>query len=139
MSDLPRMVGATKPDTQVDVTVWRKGNSLDIKTTVGELSNAPSAEQAAPQAPDASPTDKLGLRVGPVTDASGSTQPSSEGVEVVEAQGVAAEAGIEQSDIVLRVNNTDITSVSQYAKLVGGLSSSMPSRLLLTRGDQTQR
>ncbi|MDN5842582.1 MAG: Do family serine endopeptidase [Alcaligenaceae bacterium] len=138
MSDLPRLVGATKPDTQVDVTVWRKGKSLDIKTTVGEMSSAASSGQAAPQAHKASPTDKLGLRVGPVTDASGSEELSSSGVEVTESEGVAAQAGIEQGDIILRVNNTDITSVSQYAKVVEGLSDSKPAILLVSRGEQSQ-
>lgn len=136
MSDLPRLVGATRPDTQADVTVWRKGKSLNVKTRIAEMSaSAPGVSDQPDVAPPASPVDKLGLQVGPVPDAKDKT---SGGVEVLQAEGAAAQAGIEQGDIILRVNDADIESPEQYAKAVAAVGKSESAVLLVRRADQSQ-
>ncbi|MBV6271422.1 Do family serine endopeptidase [Alcaligenaceae bacterium CGII-47] len=139
MSDLPRLVGATQPDTVADVTVWRKGKSIDIKAKIGEMLNptASPVDQSSAE-PDASPVDQLGLQVGPVPAPAGSKDKSSGGVEVLQVEGGAAQAGIEQGDIILRVNNTDIASPEQYAKAVASLGKSDEVILLVRRADQSQ-
>lgn len=139
MSDLPRLVGATQPDTQADVTVWRKGKSVSIKAKIGEMESvaASSSDQSEAQ-PEASPVDKLGLQVGPIPASKDSKDKSPGGVEVLQAEGVAAQAGIEQGDIILRVNDTDITSPEQYAKAVSALGKSDAAVLLVRRADQSQ-
>src|SRR3546814_12967700 len=40
MSDLPRIVGATKPDSRVDMEVWRKGKAVKLHVKVGEMPGA---------------------------------------------------------------------------------------------------
>src|SRR5690606_36719842 len=64
MTDLPRIVGSTKPGARVSIDVWRKGKSVSLKVKVGEM---PSAEGETaggqPEAPKAAPTDALGLKV----------------------------------------------------------------------------
>lgn len=139
MSDLPRLVGATKPDTQADVTVWRKGKSVDIKTKIGEVANsATTTSDQSDATPKVSPVDKLGLQVGPIPAPSDSKDKASGGVEVLQAEGAAALAGIEQGDIILRVNNSDIASPEQYAKAVAALGESDSAVLLVRRADQSQ-
>lgn len=138
MSDLPRLVGATQPDTQADVTVWRKGKSVNIKTKIGEMTNsAPSSFEQPDTQPEALPVDKLGLQVGPVP-ASSDKDKASGGVEVLQAEGAAAQAGIEQGDIILRVNDADIANPEQYAKAVAALGKSDAAVLLVRRADQSQ-
>ncbi|WP_442867507.1 DegQ family serine endoprotease [Castellaniella sp. S9] len=133
MSDLPRLVGATRPGTDADIQVWRKGKTVDLKAKVAELSDEPSAPQAEAEGP-AVGTDRLGLKVGPVpADDKGAT-----GVEVLESDGAAAQSGIEPGDLILRVNDVDITSPEQYARVVKGLNKSRPAVLLVQRGDQSQ-
>ncbi|MER1966197.1 Do family serine endopeptidase [Castellaniella sp. GW247-6E4] len=134
MSDLPRLVGGTRPGTEVAVQVWRKGKVVELKAKVAELSDEAAAPPAEAEESAAS-TDMLGLKIGPV--ASGDKNAPA-GVEVLESEGPAAQSGIEQGDIVLRVNDVDITSPEQYAKVVKGLNKSRPAVLLIQRGDQSQ-
>src|SRR3546814_13500772 len=46
------------------------------------------------------------------------------GVQVVEVEGPAAAAGLAVGDIIVTVNNVDITGPDQYAKVVSGLDKS---------------
>lgn len=136
MSDLPRLVGATQPDTQADITVWRKGKSVNLKAKIGEMSATATAQSDESEAnPPANPVDKLGLQVGPIPDSKDKT---SGGVEVLQAEGAAAQAGIEQGDIILRVNDADIANPEQYAKAVEALGKSEAAVLLVRRADQSQ-
>ncbi|HUH40575.1 MAG TPA: DegQ family serine endoprotease [Castellaniella sp.] len=134
MTDLPRLVGATQPGTDVKIEVWRKGKTIDLKAKVAELSD--EAAPAPEQAETAASTDMLGLKVGPVS--SGDDKKATAGVEVLESDGAAAQSGIDQGDIILRINDTDITSPEQYAQVVKGLSKSRPAVLLVQRGEQSQ-
>jgi serine protease Do len=133
MTDLPRLVGATKPDTDATIQVWRKGKSLDLKTQVGEL-DTKVATASEPSAPAKDSSDRLGL----VVKALPAEAKSDQGVLVAQAEGAAAESGIEPGDIILRVNNTDITSPAQYEKVVKELDKSNPVVLLVSRDQQSQ-
>ncbi len=133
MSDLPRLVGGTRPGTEAEVQVWRKGKVVDLKAKVAELSDEPAAPQAD-SGESAASTDMLGLKVGPLT----SGDKNATGVEVLESDGAAAQSGIEAGDVILRVNDVDITSPEQYARVVKGLNKSRPAVLLVQRGDQSQ-
>ena len=138
MSDLPRLVGATKPGTRATMELWRKGRTVSVNVTVGEM---PSTEEEGPSSqgvPQVAPADALGLTV---TEVSASTRERFQfqgGVQVVEADGPAAEAGIGAGDIVLTINETDITSPAQYASVVEKLDKSRPAAVLVMRADQSQ-
>ena len=60
------------------------------------------------------------------------------GVQVKAAEGAAAKAGLQEGDIVLAVNDSDVTSARQFAELVAKLDKSRSVGLLVRRGDQTQ-
>lgn len=132
MTDLPRLVGSTRPGTSATIQVWRKGKSLELKTTVAELDDKAAAQSGeAPSANDG--TDRLGLSVKALPADAG-----DQGVVVEQAEGAAAEAGIEPGDVILRINDTDITSPKQYAQIVKGLDKSRPAVLLVSRDQQSQ-
>ncbi|MGB6007514.1 DegQ family serine endoprotease [Castellaniella sp.] len=133
MTDLPRLVGATKPGTNATIQVWRKGKSLELKAKVAELDQK-AAASSNPEAPANDGTDRLGLGVKALPADSGLDQ----GVLVSRAEGPAADAGIEAGDVILRVNNTDITSPAQYEKAVKALDKSNPVVLLVSRDQQSQ-
>lgn len=133
MTDLPRLVGATQPGTNATVQVWRKGKSLELKTKIAELDQK-AAGDAGSQAPAESGADRLGLSVKALPADSGLDQ----GVVVSQSDSPAADSGIEAGDIILRVNNTDITSPAQYEKVVKGLDKSSPVVLLVSRDQQSQ-
>ncbi|WP_322999310.1 DegQ family serine endoprotease [Castellaniella sp.] len=133
MTDLPRLVGSTQPGTEATIQVWRKGKSLELKTKVAELDQK-AAASSNPEAPAKDGADRLGLSVKPLPADSGLDQ----GVVVSRSEGAAADVGIEEGDIILRVNNTDITSPAQYEKVVKGLDKSNPVVLLVSRDQQSQ-
>ncbi|NYT38330.1 Do family serine endopeptidase [Allopusillimonas soli] len=140
MTDLPRIVGSTKPGSKVDLEVWRKGKAKSLSVKVGEMPSA-EQEQAASQtdkSPKVSQADALGLKVTGVDGATAAKLHISGGVKVVEARGPAAEAGLAPGDIIATVNNVDITSPEQYAKVVAGLSKTSKAALLVFRSGQSQ-
>ncbi|HUG59290.1 MAG TPA: PDZ domain-containing protein, partial [Candidimonas sp.] len=137
--DLPRIVGATKPGKQVPMEVWRKGKAVTVQVKVGDM---PSAENetpnAQPEEPKVAPVDVLGLKVTAVPDAVRSKQKFEGGVQVADVEEPAATAGLAPGDIVLTINDTDITGPEQYAKVVAKLDKSRAAALLVMRGDQSQ-
>lgn len=138
MSDLPRLVGATKPGTSASLELWRKGKSMKVDVKVGEMPAVDEEETGRPAAPAAGPADALGLTVSDVPAPMRERFQFEGGVQVAEAEGPAAEAGIAQGDVVLTINETDITSPSQYASVVGKLDKSRPAAVLVMRGEQSQ-
>lgn len=134
MTDLPRLVGATQPGTEASIQVWRKGKTVDLKAEVAELGEKDIAAQRSEETPTPTKADRLGLIVKALPEGSGDTQ----GVVVDQAEGAAADVGIQPGDIILRVNDTDITSPQQYAKVVKELDKSRPAVLLVSRDQQSQ-
>lgn len=136
-SDLPRIVGNTKPGARVNAQVWRKGASKDIALTVGEMEpdrNArASTKPGTPPAPVVA--NWLGLGVVDLTDAKRNELKVKGGVLVETAEGIAARSGIRQGDILMSVNNTDIANAKQFAELVGKLDKSKSLIMLVRRGD----
>lgn len=138
-TDLPRIVGETRPGTKAKIEVWRKGKSVTLKSTVAELESDEASRGSGPQSPDsAAPADALGLSVRDVPEALRAQAGISGGVEVVNARGPAAAAGIAPGDIILTVNAEDVTDAKQFAKLVSRLDNERAAALLVFRDGQTQ-
>ncbi|WP_167752854.1 DegQ family serine endoprotease [Pusillimonas caeni] len=137
-TDLPRIVGETKPGTRADIEVWRKGKNQTLKVKVGEMPSA--TETASTQAPESRGTtaDSLGLTVADVPEAARKQAGIKGGVQVSQSQGPAAAAGIVPGDVILTVNNEDITDAAQFAKVVKGLDKNRAAAMLIWRDGQTQ-
>lgn len=140
MSDLPRLVGQTKPGEVAPVEVWRKGKPLTLKITVTELK--PEGVAEAPAAPKAKPveaqTEVLGMKVVPVSADAQKKLRIKGGVQVTGVEAPASTAGIAEGDIILAANNTDITNPEQFAKVIAGLDKKRPVGLMVRTGDQTR-
>lgn len=139
MTDLPRMVGSTKPGTKATMEVWRKGKTVTLKVRVGEMPAAETdAQQSAAEAAPIAPVDALGLRVVPLTSEDRTEAGIDNGVVVAEVEEPAAAEGISEGDIILTINDTDITDPKQYANVVADLSTSKAAAVLVQRNNQTQ-
>src|SRR5579863_1662536 len=64
-TDLPRMVGDTKPGTKATITVWRKGQTRDLPVTIAEMQpdKTTKADDKKPPVPKQRATNVLGLAV----------------------------------------------------------------------------
>lgn len=146
-SDLPRMVGDTKPGTRVPLQVWRKGQTREVPITVTEL-EPDGAKTAArkgerrgngsEEQQQATKPNALGLIVNDLSEARLRELKVKSGVEVDTADGPAARAGIRPGDIILRVGDTDITGARQFNELVKSLDKSKMAAVFVRRGDATQ-
>ncbi|MFZ9671349.1 MAG: PDZ domain-containing protein, partial [Burkholderiaceae bacterium] len=137
VSDLPRLVGNTKPGSQADLKVWRRGSEKLLKVTVDEIKPEPTTTAAAatPKAAPSSSVDWLGLAVADLTDAQRSELKIKAGVRIVGAKGPAERAGLRQGDIILSVNNAQVSSAGQLQSLVGRLDRKKTVVMLVRRGD----
>jgi len=137
-SDLPRIVGETKPGTEAAMEVWRKGRTVKLSVKVGEVPSeqTASAQAKAPKAPTAD--NVLGLGVADVPADVQRKLRIKGGVVVRVAQGAAAQAGLQEGDVILAVNDHDVANAEQFGKLVAKLDKGKTVGLLVRRGDQAQ-
>ena len=139
MSDLPRLVGQTKPGVVSPVEVWRKGKAVKLNVTVTELKAERTAEApASKEKPAVSQNVVLGMSIVAVSPEARKKLRIKVGVQVTAVAAPASTVGIAEGDIVLAANNTDITSPEQFAKVIAGLDKTKPVGLMVRTGDQTR-
>ena len=135
--DLPRMVGMAKPGSKVTLQVFRRGAYRDLSVTVVEFEPVERAasgggrEAAKPQAG----VGALGLGVIDLTDAQRRDLKIKNGVRVENVDGAAARAGVREGDVLLSIDNTEVTSAKQFDALVGKLDKSRAVTVLVRRGE----
>jgi len=146
-SDLPRIVGGTRPGAKVPVQVWRKGATRELQLTVVEMepersaraSRAPGAPGGqAPgngQPPAAAAANALGLAVSDIPEDRRQQLRIKNGVVVDAVDGAAARAGLRPGDVLLSLNNQDLTGARQFNEMVSKLDRSKTHVLLVRRGD----
>jgi len=137
-SDLPRLVGNTKPGARATVTVWRKGANRDLSLTIVEMEADNIAKKEEKKPKPAQPSNSLGLAVGELTQAQRKELKTEGGVIVEGVDGAAARAGLRPGDVILRLNNTDVKDPKQFNALVSKLDPKRAAVLLVRRGDSTQ-
>lgn len=145
-ADLTRMVLGTTPGSKATLTVWRKGAPADVQVTVGEadpdnkVAGRPGGkrgEQKGGAAP-APVSNALGFVVGDLTAAQKRELGVTGGVIVEDTEGVAEAAGLRQGDILLMLNNQDITDAKQFNAAVAKLDTKKAAAVLVRRGNQAQ-
>jgi serine protease Do len=137
-SDLPRLVGGTKPGTRSTLTLWRKGATRDVSLVVTELEAEKLAKKDDKKSKPEQVANALGLTVSDLADAQKKELAPATGVQVDAAEGSAARAGLRTGDIILRLNNTDIKDAQQFNGLVTKLDRKKMAALLVRRGDTSQ-
>ena len=139
-SDLPRMVGNTKPGTRSTIQVWRRGNLKDMSISVGEFeADKPVKKAAAPEKPPAGIVAKvLGLTVSEMTDAQKKELKLRGGVRVDAVAEPASRAGIQEGDVILSLANIETPTMQALEAMVAKLDRSKPVSLLIRRGEWAQ-
>jgi serine protease Do len=139
-SDLPRLVGASKVGSRASVTVWRRGQQLDLPVTIVELQDDKEAGGKPEQKKKPSPgeTNALGLHVSDLTNAQRRDMKVEGGVLVEGAEGRAATAGILPGDVILQVDNTQVKTATQFNAMVAKLDPAKSVAVLVWREGVTQ-
>lgn len=141
-SDLPRMVGNTKPGTKATVTVFRRGSTRDLTVTVAELEPEKTASAPSPREEEAAPAasaaaQSLGLVVRNLTAEQRRTLKSN-GVRVEAASEAAQRAGLRPGDVILSVGNTEVENVKDFDAAVAKVEKGKPVSVLYRRGEWAQ-
>jgi len=139
-SDLPRQVGATAVGSRAGITVWRRGAQVELPVTIEELKEEqPAGARKTPkkQSPEQA-LNALGLHVSDLTPVQRRELNIESGVLVEFAEGRAATTGIRQGDLILQINNVQVTSAAQFNTLAGKLDPKKPVALLVRRDNASQ-
>jgi serine protease Do len=132
-ADLPPMVGMTPINDKGKLTVIRQGDTETIDFKVGLL---PDQEQKVPLTKvETKPTNKLGISVADITaEQRESLENIKNGVLVQDVEsGVAADAGIQSGDVILRIQNNVIRDVNEFDKIVKNLPVGKSVAVLIQR------
>jgi serine protease Do len=138
-TDLPRLVGETKPGTSATVQVWSKGATRALSVTVGNSeSNQAAAKKTDAPTTNGAGSNVLGVAVTELSDAKKKELSVKGGIEVTGlGDGALARAGIRPGDVIIRIGDADITGVKQFEGLVKGLDANKAVPVFIRRADST--
>lgn len=138
VSDLPRVVGGTKPGTLANVDVWRKGKVVSLTVKVDELKSKEKVAQAQsnPKKPKTTSFNWLGLTVLDIPKDVLSKLGIGGGVGVSSVKGLAVKSGLIQGDIIVSINNNDVSSVAQFTLTANKLDKNKVAVFLIRRGGE---
>ena len=136
-SDLPRLVGNTRPGSHVTVTVFRRGSSRDLNLTVAELQpDKTTAQKSEERKSNASAP--LGLVVSELGEVQKRELRVRGGVRIDAVADAAARAGLREGDVILALANTEVLSVRDFEAALARVDKNRPVSLLIRRGDVAQ-
>jgi len=134
--DLPRMIGALKPGSKAVLQVFRRGATKDLTVTVGEFEADKPVKRAAAE-PSGVPAAKnaLGIVASDLSDAQKKELKVKGGVKVESVEGAAARAGLREGDVILSIDNTEVTDTKQFTALAAKLEKARAASVLVKRGE----
>jgi serine protease Do len=133
--ELPRIVGSIKPGTKATLQVFRRGSTRDLSVVVSELEPEKVVARKTPEAPKTPVVSSIGLAVSDLSEAQKRELKMKSGVHVDTAEGAAARAGIRENDVVLSVENVEITSAKQFEGVIAKLDKAKPVTMLVQQGN----
>ncbi len=136
-SDLPRVVGATKPGEMVAVEVLRKGKSKRLNLSVGEMPSEGIQMSENEKPPAQVKANKIGLILKELTPQQRKQLKGKNGLLVVSSTGAAAEAGVRRGDVVLGLNNNESQSVTEFNKQISAVKAGKTVAVLVQRANST--
>jgi len=140
-SDLPRLVGNTKPGTKSTLTVFRRGAVKELNVSIIEIEADKAAVKtsAREEKPKASMAGQIfGLAVSELSEAQKKELKVKGGVKVDAAVDAAARAGLREGDVILSVANNEVVSVKDFDAALAKHDKNKPLNVLFRRGEWTQ-
>ncbi len=125
-SDLPHVVGPTKPGSTVPVTIMRKGKPKKLDVTVGKRDDADSSLAG---------NNSGGGRLGLVVDAFDSPEDGVAGVVVnrVLPGSPADKANLQPGDVIVELGFDKVASVSDFNRISKALPANKPQSIRVIR------
>lgn len=134
--DLSRKIAAVTPDEEINLTVWRDGKSRSIEVTVSSMPDDIKANKPE------KPGKKASAKELEIDDFGISVADTKNGVAIsdIDPDGVAAERGIKPGDIVVSINNKEVSKASEVSEFLTDVTSGKKKAVLiqLKSDDQTR-
>jgi len=140
-SDLPRMVGGTKPGTRSSLTVFRRGGLKELFVVIAEIEADKPVQKTLDKEDKASPSkagQALGLSVSDLTDSLKKELNVKGGVKVDAVADVAVRAGVREGDVIIQVGNMQIANVKEFEVAVSKVDKNKAVNILFRRGEWVQ-
>lgn len=140
-TDLPRLVGGTKPGTKSTLTVFRRGTSKDLSVIIAEIEPEKPVTKVskADEKPQGAGAGKsLGLSVSELTNAEKKELKLKGGVKVEDAAEAAARAGLREGDIIVQVGNAEVRNGKEFEEALAKTDKTKSLSLLIRRGELAQ-
>jgi serine protease Do len=142
-SDLPRIVGSTRPGSSSALEVWRKGQTRKLNIAVAELQEdrIAASERPGRSKPQAeAPANRLGIVVGELSAEQKKGLNVTSGLVVTDVR-PDSKADVRKGDVLLTMvhkgQHTELKSVEQFNKLLAGLDKNAVITLQVRRGEST--
>ena len=113
-TELPLLVSSAAPGSTARIEVLRDGQTRHFNVTIGEMKGAKVASAASPE--DAH--GRLGIAARPLSPEERRQVGVTGGVLVEQSSGAAADAGIQQGDVILSFNGKPVKSVEELKSMV---------------------
>lgn len=140
-SDLPRMVGSTKPGSRSTLSVFRRGGYKDLNVTIAEIEADKPVAKAKTKEDKSGPavaTQAYGLVVADLTDAQRKELKVKGGVRVEAVSDVAGRAGLREGDVIVAVANAEVASAKELEAVLAKQDKTKAVSVLFKRGEWTQ-
>ncbi|MEI8156209.1 MAG: Do family serine endopeptidase [Burkholderiales bacterium] len=140
-SDLPRIVGGTKPGSKSTITVFRRGSTKDLSIVIAEVEADKPVVKASgrDEKPKSSAAGQsVGLAVSDLSDAQKKELKIKGGVRVDGAVESAARAGLREGDVILSLANAEVLSVKEFEVALSKHDKTKPLLVLVRRGELAQ-
>ena len=137
-SDLPLLVGNTKPGTQAELKVFRDGKTFNASVVVGELPRDKTT-LASLNKEDGKIRNRLGIRVEDLTaEQRKQLGMKDQGVVISDISGAASRTALQPGDVVLMVNRKQVKTSGEFYDAIKDLKEGDSTMLLVKRGEATQ-
>ena len=134
-SQLPLIIGSKKPGETVSLGIFRNNHMLTVKAVLqGDNTNTVDAKGATKDAAGRIlKLDKFGLSITNLDSQTQKQLNTHVGVMVSAAEGVAQMSGIQEGDVILSVNNKEVTTINEVQQM---LKDRNVAAFLILRGNQ---
>lgn len=136
-SALPPMVGLAVIGKKQDMKIIRDGKSMTVSVLIGQLPDEDAAVKVAENNSQAGKGGRLGLAVSDLNDEQRRRLSLEKGgVMVVDViDGPAQSAGLRRGDVILMLDNKEVSDAAQFVAQARALTAGKTVRVLIQRGD----
>lgn len=140
-TELPRIVGATRPGARAVVQIWRRGAVRDVSLVVEGFEEEPVnvAARAQGKRSDSAGSNRLGLVVAPLSAEQRKQLRKEGGVAIKDVRGLAARAQLQGGDLIVSATRkglpVEFRNVEQFNRFAATVEQGESVSLLVRRGD----